>query len=67
MSRIPAEVEELRQRTRTFIREVVIPAEPHPGDYLDEGVLTDLKAKAKEAGVFAPHVPAEWGGQGVPI
>ncbi|MFP3396092.1 acyl-CoA dehydrogenase family protein [Brevibacterium sp. H602] len=67
MSRIPAEVEELRQRTRTFIREVVIPAEPHPGDYLDEAVLTDLKAKAKEAGVFAPHVPTEWGGQGVPI
>lgn len=67
MSRIPAEVEELRQRTRTFIREVVIPAEPHPGDYLDKAVLADLKAKAKEAGVFAPHVPTEWGGQGVPI
>lgn len=67
MSWIPAEVEELRQRTRTFIREVVIPAEPHPGDYLDEAVLTDLKAKAKEAGVFAPHVPTEWGGRGVPI
>jgi acyl-CoA dehydrogenase len=67
MSRIPDEVEELRQRTRTFIREVVIPSEPHPGDYLGEAVLTDLKAKAKAAGVFAPHVPKEWGGQGVPI
>ncbi|WP_166828001.1 acyl-CoA dehydrogenase family protein [Brevibacterium limosum] len=67
MSQIPADVEELRQRTRTFIREVVMPAEPRPGDYLDEVVLADPKAKAKAAGVFAPHVPAEWGGQGVPI
>ncbi|WP_152345766.1 acyl-CoA dehydrogenase family protein [Brevibacterium sp. CFH 10365] len=67
MSHIPADVEELRQRTRTFVREVVMPAEPRPGDYLDEVVLADLKAKAKAAGVFAPHVPAEWGGQGVPI
>ena len=67
MSQIPQEVEELRARTRTFIREVVIPAEPHPGDYLDEAVLAELKDKAKAAGVFAPHVPKEWGGQGVPI
>lgn len=67
MSPIPATVEELRVRTRAFIREVVIPAEPHPGDYLDEAVLAELKAKAKAAGVFAPHVPTEWGGQGVPI
>ncbi|TGD10468.1 acyl-CoA dehydrogenase family protein [Brevibacterium sp. S111] len=66
MSRIPTEVEQLRSRTRTFIHEVVIPAEPHPGDYLDEAVLAELKAKAKDAGVFAPHVPTEWGGQGVP-
>lgn len=67
MNHIPADVEELRARTRTFIRDVVIPAEPHPGDYLDEEVLAELKGKAKAAGVFAPHVPTQWGGQGVPI
>lgn len=67
MTALPTEVEELRLRTRTFIREVVIPAEPRPGVYLDEEVRLELQAKAKVAGVFAPHVAKEWGGQGVPI
>lgn len=67
MTNLPPELEELRIRTRTFIREVVIPAEPRPGTYLDEDVRLDLQAMAKSAGVFAPHVAKEWGGQGVPI
>lgn len=65
--RLPPEVEELRLRTRHFVREVVIAAEPSPGDVLATGVRADLQHQAKEAGVFAPHVPAEYGGQGVPI
>lgn len=67
MSTLPTEVEDVRQRTRTFIREVVVPSEPRPGATLDEAVLADLQARAKTAGVFAPHVPTEWGGLGVPI
>ena len=67
MSALPPEVEDIRQRTRTFIREVVVPSEPRPGATLDEAVLADLQARAKTAGVFAPHVPTEWGGLGVPI
>lgn len=67
MTTLPPEVDDLRTRTRTFIREVVVPAEPRPGATLDEAVLADLQARAKTAGVFAPHVPTEWGGLGVPI
>ena len=59
MSALPPEVEDIRQRTRTFIREVVVPSEPRPGATLDEAVLADLQARAKTAGVFAPHVPTE--------
>jgi acyl-CoA dehydrogenase len=34
---------------------------------LDPGVRGALQHQAREAGVFAPHVPREYGGQGVPI
>lgn len=64
---LPTEVEELRERTRRFVREVVIPAEPVPGQRLEEHVRRDLQAAARDADVFAPHVPVEHGGRGVPI
>ncbi|MFJ7750200.1 acyl-CoA dehydrogenase family protein [Arthrobacter sp. NPDC097144] len=61
------EIEDLRLRTRDFIRSVVIPAEPAPGERLAESERTRLQAAAKDAGVFAPHVSREYGGQGVPL
>ena len=64
---LPAEFEELRVRTREFIRSTVIPAEPRPGGRLDQATRDELQAAAKAARVFAPHVPREFGGQGVPI
>lgn len=64
---LPAEVEDLRTRTRSFIRDVVIAVEPVPGQHLDPGVRADLQRQAVEAGVFAPHAPREYGGQGLPI
>ncbi|MET7507047.1 acyl-CoA dehydrogenase family protein [Streptomyces albidoflavus] len=66
-SDLPPEVEELRLRTRRFIREVVIDAEPAPGERLGQAARDRLQAAAKDAGVFAPHVPREYGGQGVPL
>lgn len=62
-----AELEDLRVRTRNFIRDVVIPAEPTPGTTLPEAVRLQLMTQAREAGVFAPHAPRAYGGQGVPI
>lgn len=66
-SSLPPEVEELVQRTRRFIREVVVDAEPVPGERMGPSTRQRLQAAAKEAGVFAPHVPKEYGGQGVSI
>ena len=60
-------VEDLRIRTRAFIRDVVMPAEPAPGEPLTDPERSRLQQAAKDAGVFAPHVPAEYGGQGVPL
>ncbi|MGW3391307.1 acyl-CoA dehydrogenase family protein [Streptomyces cinereoruber] len=66
-SDLPPEVEELRQRTRRFVREVVVDAEPAPGGRLDRATRDRLQAAAKDAGVFAPHVPKEYGGQGLSV
>lgn len=63
----PGAVEDLRQRTRAFIRNTVIPAEPRPGQALNLAVRRELQAGAREAGVFAPHVPVEFGGQGLAV
>ncbi|MER2134085.1 MAG: acyl-CoA dehydrogenase family protein [Arthrobacter sp.] len=60
-------VQDLRRRTRAFIRDVVVPAEPVPGDALAESERARLQQAAKDAGVFAPHVPVEYGGQGLPL
>jgi acyl-CoA dehydrogenase len=44
-----------------------MPHEPHPGERMSQNVRHLLQAEAREAGVFAPQVPKEMGGQGVPI
>lgn len=67
MSHLPEAVEQLRLRTREFIRSTVIPVEPAPGERLDPSVRARLQTAAKAAGVFAPHVPVEFGGQGLGI
>lgn len=62
-----AALEDLRLATRAFIRETVIPAEPRPGDRLEPEVRAELSEKARQAGVFAPHAPVEYGGLGLDI
>lgn len=64
---LPPEVQELRKRTRRFIREVVVPAEPAPGDRMPQETREKLQAAAKEAGLFAPQAPQEYGGLGLAI
>lgn len=65
--RLPPEVADLRLRTRRFIRDTVMAHEPAPGQQLPQATREKLQAAAKEAKVFAPHVPREYGGQGLPI
>lgn len=64
---LPPHVEQLRANTRAFIDEVVIPAEPAPGQVLVPEIRRKLQQEAREAAVFAPHVPAQFGGHGLPI
>ena len=65
---IPPELAELQERTRTFIRETIIPLEgdkrqsPHgPSD----DFRLELNALAAKAGLLAPHVGQEYGGLGL--
>src|SRR5215510_11196871 len=58
----------LREAVRRFVDEEAIPRESpalaHDVRALDE-VARELRAKAKEAGIYAPHLPVEWGGLGL--
>ncbi|WP_243075438.1 acyl-CoA dehydrogenase family protein [Microbacterium sp. SS28] len=58
---------DLVERTRAFVREVVMPAEPGWGEALDDATLARLRAAARDAGVYAPHAPVAFGGLGLPI
>ncbi|HEX4443100.1 MAG TPA: acyl-CoA dehydrogenase family protein [Galbitalea sp.] len=60
-------LEDLRTRTRDFIRGTVLPAEPKPGERLERAIRDRLQREATVAGVFAPHVATEFGGLGLGI
>lgn len=64
---LPPELADLRERTLAFVRDEVIPLESHvhPHDGLPGGELAVLRAKARGAGIYAPHVAREWGGLGL--
>ena len=63
---LPAELAELRDRVSAFVREVVIPAEGELGlGAPSEDLRSRLQRQAADAGVFAPHVPEEYGGLGL--
>lgn len=61
-------ITETVERTRAYVREVALPIEQ---DYrgsahdLPEDVRRELQHRAKDAGVFAPHISVEYGGLGL--
>jgi acyl-CoA dehydrogenase len=68
------EVEDARLLTRKFMHEVVRPrlAELRNRDGANRReawreALDELRAKAREQGLWAPHMPKEWGGMGLGI
>ena len=66
------EIEDYRQRIKTFVDERVIPLEKDPAsydqyEYIKEEVLEPLRAEAKTQGLWALGMPKERGGQGLPI
>jgi hypothetical protein len=67
--RLPPEVQTLAYRVREFIRAQVLPLEDaHDGDVTAAGgdaFRVKLQDSARDAGVFAPHAPIEYGGHGL--
>ena len=67
------ELEEIRQRVRTFVDDVIKPESARiEAEKLDETdrkayitALLGLREKAQEAGLWLPHMPTEWGGMGL--
>jgi len=63
-----ADANALAERVLHFVRETVIPYERDPrnrGHGPSEDLVHELRAKAREAGLIAPQLPPEWGGQGL--
>jgi acyl-CoA dehydrogenase len=61
------EVAKLAQRVREFIDAVVIPREGQSAGQhgIPDGLRAELQRAAREAGLLAPHMPAELGGLGL--
>ncbi|MFB6117102.1 acyl-CoA dehydrogenase family protein [Halosegnis sp.] len=58
--------QELGERAQAFIDEVVIPAERAlpPGGTVSRGTISELRAEAREYGIYAPQIPEAYGGMG---
>ncbi len=68
---LPQEIDDYRQRYRAFVAERLLPLEQDPDAYDDHenirlDVLERLRAEARAAGLWAPQMPRERGGQGLP-
>lgn len=61
------ELLELKERTKNFVNEVIIPAEPRVPKDVSEWVELrgELQSAARAAGLFAPQIPKELGGLGL--
>jgi acyl-CoA dehydrogenase len=64
---LPPDLRALRESARAFVRAEVLPLEPAERD--EEGLPPDrlaaLRDRARQAGLFAPHLPRELGGLGL--
>jgi len=69
---LPAAIEEYRLRYRAFVRDSVLPLDTDPASFdahqnIRGDLLAALRDKAKAAGLWAPQMPHERGGQGLPV
>src|SRR5260370_8978336 len=63
---MPAHVHEIRDKVRAFIKEEIEPAEAEmakTGNWR-EGII-ELRRKARQRGLWLPHMPKEFGGLGL--
>jgi acyl-CoA dehydrogenase len=68
---VPAELQSLLERIKDYISQDVLPAEAEiadPEDVLASWeVVERLRDRARERGIFTPHLPEEYGGLGVGV
>jgi acyl-CoA dehydrogenase len=69
---LPPDLEDYRKRYRAFVAEHLLTLERDPDAWDDHenirlDVLEKMRAKAKAAGLWAPQMPKERGGQGLPV
>jgi acyl-CoA dehydrogenase len=65
-------IEDIRLRVRAFIEKEVLPLESDPENFADhENIpherLVPVREKAKQAGLWAPQAPKEYGGMALPV
>lgn len=69
---LPPETEDYRQRFRAFVERHVMPLEDDPANYDRHEMITlealaPVRAKAREAGLWAPQMPRKRGGRGLDV
>jgi acyl-CoA dehydrogenase len=68
---IPEDLREVVYRVRRYVQEDVLPAEAEiadPDDLLKSWhVVERLRDRARERGIYTPHLPQEWGGLGLGV
>jgi acyl-CoA dehydrogenase len=62
---VPPELEDVRARVSRFVEHEVLPVEPQLDETNFDARVAELRAAAREAGLFNPHLPPEWGGLGL--
>jgi acyl-CoA dehydrogenase len=67
---LPDEIEKLRIKTRDFVNNIIIPLESDKSSYDDHeninlSLLENIREKVKQAGLWAPQIPASRSGLGL--
>jgi acyl-CoA dehydrogenase len=69
---LPPDIAAFRDRVAAFVRERILPVEADRANWdehenIRADVLERLRGEVKAAGLWAPQVAPEWGGQGLPM
>jgi acyl-CoA dehydrogenase len=69
---LPADIESLRARIEAFVRSRILPLETDRANYDEHDnlrieLVDRLRGEVKDAGLWAPQLPREWGGHALPM
>ena len=68
---LPPELRDLLDRIRAYVEEDVLPAEAEVADPADVlaswDVVERLRDRARERGIYTPHLPEDYGGLGIGV